>query len=345
MESRQQAQISIICVGEAHSDPAAKLSILSAVKKFHEKNIPIIFCAEKPQDSTLIEQYDILNNEISAFENAIECYDLGKYFYDKNGQALPFFNENNIKNIEFEIKKHLEEKNIPLLNEICSELIKLPAKHAAKRLLTYLSEHKIEYVAIDRIKSEWNSFCQSLDNTENNAENFDIICIHEKNRIDTMVNMIFHKAILPLQNTGGIIICNIGAMHAHRLAANLQAKYKIPSTALYCYSDQQAENIHNHHLHNLNVSKLRVDSTEIRQLYEHISYLLLHFNVKEDNDFYNEKFDEIVTSHIDAKISHQITLKQGLVYGGALAIAGLFCFKMLTQTDTQPYINSIFNKK
>src|SRR3990167_118139 len=313
MESRQRAQISIICVGEAHCDPSAKLSILSAIKKFHEKNIPVVFCAEKPQESTLIEQYDILNKEISAFENAIEVYNLGKYFYKENGEELPFFNLNNSKNLKFEIKQKLEEKNLPLLNEICEELIKLPAKQAAKKLLAYLIDNKIEYIAIDRIKSLWDSFCQSISNTENNTKNFDIILSHEKDRIDTMVDMLFHKAILPLQNMGGIIICNIGAMHAHRLAANLQAKYKIPSIALYCYSDQQAENINNH-LRNLSISKCRVDPIEIKKLYEHVPYLTLHFEVGDNNEFCNKKFDEIITSHIDVRTTHKIKLKQGLVY-------------------------------
>jgi hypothetical protein len=71
MQSRHQTQISIICVGEAHTDPAAKLSILSAVKRFHEKNIPIVFCAEKPLDSTLAEQLNRLNEEIIALEKAL----------------------------------------------------------------------------------------------------------------------------------------------------------------------------------------------------------------------------------------------------------------------------------
>jgi hypothetical protein len=279
----------------------------------------------------------------TPLENAIKRCDLDKYFYKTDGQAFAFFNEENRQNLEFEIRNCMEVQDDAMLNELCNELIKLPAKRAAKSLLSYLLEQNIKYVPIERKKSEWDNFLQLLDKTEDEKTNFEIILKHEKDRIDTMIDNIYHHAIQPLQNTGGIIICNIGNLHAHRLAANLHARCKISSIALYCYSDQQAKNI-NDHLHNLNISKLKIDSNEIRQLYEDIPYMTLHFESDDKNEFKNKEFDEIIISHINMKTSHQITLKQGLAYGGALAIVGLFCFKLLSQADIQPCINSLCKK-
>lgn len=339
MESRQQPQISIICVGESHNDPASKACILSALKRFHENKIPIVYCAERPHDSDLGERLDTLKKEISAFENGIKCYHLDKYFYDSSGNAFQYFNINNKEDFQSTLKQQLEDKDLPIFQELCDEYIKLFAKWAEMKLLNYLIGNNIDYVTIDKKKSQWYHFTDLLHHAKSKTERFDIYCDHENDRIDTMVNMIFHKAIPPLQSTGGIIICHVGAMHAHRLVANLQAKHKVPLIALYCYSDLEAENANKHHQHDLTISKLRVDSPEIKQLYEHIPYLMLHFNVNDKNELYNKKFDDIVTSYLDMKKSRQIKLTQGLVYGGAMALVGLFCFKMLTQTNICSYVN------
>jgi hypothetical protein len=317
-----------ICIGEIHSDPAAKLAALETLKKFHNKNIPIIYCAEKPSDSDLIDEVARLDRGIDVFEDAIRRCELEPFFYQSNGKYLPFFSEDNREALHSKLKEDVDDSDVIHLSSMVSEFIKLPAKRAERALLTYLHENGIKYLPIDIIESERSAFKTKIDK----SLSFDDILEYENHRITTMRENIYRGAIQKLHSTGGIIICDVGNLHSHRLAANLHYQYQIPSIALFCHSAQYGR-----HLGGLSreisISKDKVDSDVIKKLYEQILYFPLYFTSDNNGDLKNKMFDNLVDFYLYSITSSQITSKQVFAYAGSMAAIGLFSSKTAEVSD------------
>jgi hypothetical protein len=318
-------KISIICVGEIHTDSAAKDSILCAIKKFHARKIPVVYCPESPLDTKLIEYSKLLNSnvELLSSDSVIKKYNLEEILLKPDGQLFPYFSEDKREEVENKIRTVLiEEQHIEDLELLSSEFCKLSGHRSSRNILNYLIKNNISYVPIDLETIERDK--TSKDITEENT--VDVVLKYEKMRISTMTENIYQKAIKPLETTGGIIICNVGIMHAHRLAVNLYIKSQIKPIVLHCYADHGFDL---DQMIEINNTKITFDSNETLKLYSEVPYKTFHFSYTNQNKLkFNKKFNEIIRSTISChqystNDSHHVTLNKSINYSKEITMFGL----------------------
>ena len=87
---------------------------------------------------------------------------------------------------------------------------------------------------------------------------------------------IYQQVISNLGDEGGVIICHVGLVHAHRLAVHLHEMVTFKTEAIYCYSDFGHSDI-DEDIHSI---RMKVDSDIIQALYLKIPFIPLHLHYK-----------------------------------------------------------------
>ncbi|MDP3267534.1 MAG: hypothetical protein Q8M40_00665 [Legionella sp.] len=302
---KRQQKIQIIIVGETHTDPCAKSYIANAVSKLVDKKIPITYCSEKPCNLTnVISVSERLKKVIDTYDEFITDNKLHEFFCLDNGHKRPYLSPEGKTNLKKSIFDLFNTEDPSISNGIFSDIITLNSRKEELKILNLIIDNNLNYVPIDFEIGTNNA----LDNLITECS-FSNIVNTEQERTDIMIDNLFKKAMPPLMETCGIIICNVGLLHAHRLAAKIFYKldqnpeiYKnidIKINSLFLYSDYLENNFEEIISDNERL-KCCVDKDEIKNLYNIIPFLPLGCVENKDNsDFYHPTLEDLVNSSIE----------------------------------------------
>lgn len=313
--------ITVWCIGEEHNDPAALSSILSATKKIVESNVPLVLCHEHPEDDEkmTMEQNQKRMRDCQDLEQIIKDNDFERFQKKTTQSCLPYFDTNNcsfkqeLLSIVRDRLNPCEEEEDSLTNFFLDEFMKLYSRRARCNLFTYVNDKNIASINIDICRNERGLLLKKLEKCTDSKGELAAIAEYEDQRIMNMVKNIYHKAILKLASTGGIIICRVGLLHAKRLSATLQyqidfSKIKIPSNTnlkiltSYVYSELATLNtIEQNELHFKQLSNL-VDSRAIIKLYAKMSFSMF-FCENNSMDLAVVKPNRIFMTTVDSEIN------------------------------------------
>lgn len=303
--------IYIVILGENHKDPAVKLAILYALKKCQEQQIPFVFCAERPYNTSLEIEYQKECEKFKYLSSIIETSLLQDLFYTPEGKLLPFFDLSR-QNELIERLKICAPEGIDI-NQIAGEIIGFQYTHAKKNLLNYLYKNKLPYLPIDIMNSR--QMMKAAFAAAQNAPKLGPVILSqtEKLRIETMTNNIL-EAAKSLKK--GIVFVNTGSLHVQNLVASLTPKDSLEIIPLYGYSDFKTDFSEDLEaigpLFSLNSNRVKKEDLE-----------LLHFKFQGNRLFINKRFNEILTSLIQRVKNAPLEVKPTLPLSSAPSSSSL----------------------
>lgn len=201
----------IIIFSHNHNDPAAFRFAQNFIKNALDKSIPLKVGAEFSDDLNIQNLYSLLN------DNSIFITDLKKMksMLRTGHLDLSKLSDTHRKVISDNILEIMQELSEGIRNE---DIACLPSTKLLVETIHYIIEQNIPYQGLDyeqavknRLSVEFNS----------GGDHISKMHQHENDRIRNMIKNI--KSQLSTLDSNGIFFAfNIGAVHAHRLAAHLK---------------------------------------------------------------------------------------------------------------------------
>lgn len=212
MEQKFEQKLSVIIVGNAHADYTLYPILTRLFKKIHQDKIPCAFLEEYPGGRSLDESMLCVRGEIEAVRAAYP--DLMRDC-DKSPVNVGLLQN---------IMQMLMQKFMPFIASgqlspgmLSQEMLSIYFNHAKVEKIKFydiLKSLKIYYTGIDLAETEYNKRVIAGCNDEASRNQ------NEPVRIAAMVKNSYTQ-ICNKFSTGGIVFISTGAMHAHRLGANL----------------------------------------------------------------------------------------------------------------------------
>ncbi len=299
MLSKIEKKITVLFLGETHYDPVTEFIARKLLIKFHKQGIPVVYCKEQSYQNKVDLDIRIKNlkNHIEEFEKFFNFF--SQFFKNDNELHRPY--------ISLKDEQILKEKIANIIHTSPDDkayiafylgLLYLNTSKEKLKTFEYIKLHNLSYYPIDFAHEDRVAYFMDVSQDANK------ICLEEQSRTDLMVENLWANALPEVAKTGGVILCNIGATHAQRLAIKLHLRAKaynlahsekitIQSKAIFCYSDYlmegQLESLEN----NLKIAQ-EIDSLEIQECSSSFPLIPLFF--EEDNltgNFSNPEFHNI----------------------------------------------------
>ncbi|MBA3537100.1 MAG: hypothetical protein H0T84_10905 [Tatlockia sp.] len=305
MFSKIEKKIFVLFLGEAHYDPVTEFIARDLLIKFHKQEIPVVYCKEQSSKNKVNLDIRIKNlkEHIEEFEKFFNFF--SQFFENKKKLNRPY--------IALNEEQALKEKIATIIqtspeDKACVSfylgIIYLNTFKEKLKTLEYIKLNNLPYFPIDFHHEDRVSYFMDVSKDVSN------LCLEEQSRTNLMIENIWVKALPKLQNTGGVILCNIGATHAQRLATKLYIKAKshnllhsdnitIESKAIYCYSDYLMEGQLETLEHTLTITK-DSDTNEIQKCNSSFPLIPLFFEEdKFTGNFSNEELHNIYSDIVN----------------------------------------------
>ncbi len=281
--------ISIIITGEIHRDPAIMQMLKANAEKINGLKIPLIFCEEDSQECTIDTRIDgnrtFIKQNTAILTLRPQLRDLLKI----STSGRKYFPLSAINQIHETLAQTFSPQSS---RSIANGLIRMARWEESLALSLSLKHMSIPYFALDLLNDKRQS---------NSCEEYLTL---EQRRIECMTDGVITKGIADLvkQSSNGIIIIPCGMNHAHRLAANLQARIasnkefskavriRLFTSIIFSSYVQDGEQEHKHALQETR----KKDSADILRLYDSIECKYVFATEDEHGTFACPAFDKTV---------------------------------------------------
>ncbi|HEV2613989.1 MAG TPA: hypothetical protein VGV92_04705 [Gammaproteobacteria bacterium] len=217
----KKKRISVVMVGNVHRDHGPPVMLLQLIKQLVKMGCNVVYCDEMTPDITLPLKiiFDTTNTQDSE-EYRHLCHT------DKE-HAKPYFRLDDLEMINSVAKSRTRYDLIIGIN----------AHTAEKTLCQYLFQTKIPYQGLEPPAAEWEEMQARFHEGHAVAE-------FEQQRAPYMAATLVEK-VFPDLKENTIVICNIGVLHSHRVAANVLEQHaqaqdpscNIKAIPLVCFSN------------------------------------------------------------------------------------------------------------
>ncbi len=249
-KSTKKLNIAVVLVGTIHRDHGSPVMLLQQIAQLVKLGCNIVYCDEMTSDLTL---------PFKIMCDAVNCEESEKYrahCHTDKKHAKSYFRMNDLEKIQ----------TIAHSREHYDQILWINSHPAEKNLAQYLLKAKIPYQGLEPPMTEWKKIQKRF------AKGSAVLEL-EQTRTEYMARTLTTK-IFPTLKQNTLIICNVGVLHSHRIAAKVldQHAQTQPSQTtikvfpMICYSNYIDEEERNYFLNNISEMR-KADSENIVRLY------------------------------------------------------------------------------
>ena len=212
-------RISIVIVGASHRDPGPLSMLRLHANELRQRDIPLIFCAELPCDQTLNEKQMLDKLNLNFAYRAMSTPAIQSLLQRNSDHVRPYF------------EAATREKIEAALPAILANLYSAPQAKALSSQSHLLAKYILNYLAIEesiKLDSEVQTFPYQGIEQPMQAHSENITAFKKRpgffaeiegTRCEEMAKKICRDAVAKAKGNDAIIFCQVGALHAQRLAA------------------------------------------------------------------------------------------------------------------------------